>query len=140
MNRMRELRLEKGISMREAAERLNMPYTTYVNYEKNTREPNSETLIDIANFYNTSIDYLLGRSNERIDDRILDIVNTIDDDILQNTGNLRDAISIQAKRDATQSAKFSDTDEELLFSNYKSLNAEKKRSLIDYSNYLKSQM
>ena len=65
MNRMRELREEIGISMKEAARQLKMPYTTYVNYEKGFREPNSETLIDIADFFDTSIDYLLFKSNER---------------------------------------------------------------------------
>lgn len=63
MNRMHELRTEKGISMKEAASLLGMPYTTYVNYEKGTREPNSETLILLAEFYNTSIDYLVGKSS-----------------------------------------------------------------------------
>lgn len=65
MNRMKELREEKGISMKEAARQLNMAYTTYVNYEKGEREPNSETLISIANFFDTSIDYLLGKTNSR---------------------------------------------------------------------------
>ena len=65
MNRMKSLREEQGISMREAAKRLNMPYTTYVNYEKGEREPNSETLIAIASFYGTSIDYLLGKTSTR---------------------------------------------------------------------------
>ena len=65
MNRMRELREEIGISMKEAARQLKMPYTTYVNYEKGFREPNSETLIDIADFFDTSIDYLLFKSNVR---------------------------------------------------------------------------
>lgn len=49
--------------MKEAARQLEMPYTTYVNYEKGTREPNSETLISLAKFYNVSIDYLLGRTS-----------------------------------------------------------------------------
>ena len=49
--------------MREAARQLGMPYTTYVNYEKGTREPNSETLISLAKFYGTSIDYLLCKSD-----------------------------------------------------------------------------
>ena len=61
MNRLHQLRAEKGISMKETARQLNMPYTTYVNYEKGTREPNSETLILLAKFYNVSIDYLIGR-------------------------------------------------------------------------------
>ena len=61
MNRMQSLRMEKGLNMKEAAQALKMPYTTYVNYEKGTREPNSEILIKIAQFYGTSIDYLLGK-------------------------------------------------------------------------------
>ena len=66
MNRLSQLRQEKGLNMREAARQLGMPYTTYVNYEKGTREPNSETLIALAEFYGVSIDYLLcktGASN-----------------------------------------------------------------------------
>ena len=63
MNRLSQLRQEKGLNMREAARQLGMPYTTYVNSEKGTREPNSETLISLAKFYGTSIDYLLCKSD-----------------------------------------------------------------------------
>ena len=63
MNRIKELRQEKGISMMEAAKQLGMPYTTYVNYEKGLREPNSETLIMLANFFHVTIDYLVGNVN-----------------------------------------------------------------------------
>lgn len=63
MNRMRELREAKKLNMKEAAQALQMPYTTYVNYEKGTREPNSETLIAIAKFFDVSIDYLLGKES-----------------------------------------------------------------------------
>lgn len=63
MNRMKSLREERGLNMKEAAQSLGLPYTTYVNYEKGTREPNSETLILIARFYNTTIDYLIGKSD-----------------------------------------------------------------------------
>ena len=63
MNRLSQLRQEKGLNMREAARQLGMPYTTYVNYEKGTREPNSEILISLAKFYGTSIDYLLCKSD-----------------------------------------------------------------------------
>ena len=99
MNRISELRAEKGISMKEAARLLNMPYTTYVNYEKGTREPNSETLIALANFYNTSVDYLIGKSSDRIDEKTLDTVNSIDQDILEYAGNIKDALTLQAMRE-----------------------------------------
>lgn len=92
MNRMKELRDERGISMKDAANALAMPYTTYVNYEKGVREPNSETLIKIADFYNTSIDYLLCKPGaERIDEATLDKVNAIDPDVLSKAGNIYQA-------------------------------------------------
>lgn len=62
MFRLRELREAKGLNMREAAKLLSMPYTTYVNYEKGTREPTSEILIHLADFFETSVDYLVGRN------------------------------------------------------------------------------
>lgn len=64
MERIHELRKEMGISMREAAKRLQMPYTTYVNYEKGLREPSSEVLITLARFFNVTIDYLVGNVND----------------------------------------------------------------------------
>lgn len=48
--------------MKETARLLGMPYTTYVNYEKEQREPTSEVLILLADFFGTSVDYLVGRS------------------------------------------------------------------------------
>ena len=59
MNRLKLLREQKGLNMREAARLIGIPYTTYVNYEKGEREPNSETLIKLADFFETTIDYLL---------------------------------------------------------------------------------
>ena len=61
MNRLKVLREMHNLNMREVASKLGIPYTTYVNYEKGTREPNSEMLISLANFYSVSIDYLIGR-------------------------------------------------------------------------------
>ena len=46
--------------MRQTASLLGIPYTTYVGYEKNKREPNSETLTLIASFFNCTVDYLMG--------------------------------------------------------------------------------
>ena len=99
MNRLAELRKERKLSMAQVARDLGMPYTTYVNYEKGTREPNSETLILFANYFSASVDYLVGRSDDRINDSILDIVNEIDEDILNSCdGNLVKAIEEQKQR------------------------------------------
>jgi SOS-response transcriptional repressor LexA/DNA-binding XRE family transcriptional regulator len=55
------------MNMREAAQALGLPYTTYVNYEKGTREPNSEVLIKLAAHYGVTVDYLIGRANDPLD-------------------------------------------------------------------------
>lgn len=61
MFRIREVREQRGLSMREVSRLLNIPYTTYVGYEKEQREPTSEFLIQLADFYDTTVDYLVGR-------------------------------------------------------------------------------
>ena len=63
MNKLRQLRERKGLSMKATALALGLPYTTYVNYEKGTREPGSDMLVKLASFFGTSIDYLLGKTD-----------------------------------------------------------------------------
>ena len=65
MIRLKELREAKRLNMKEAARILNLPYTTYVNYEKGQREPTSEILILLADFFDTSVDFLVGRANRK---------------------------------------------------------------------------
>ena len=62
MLRIKELRESKKLNMKEAARLLDMPYTTYVNYEKGKREPTSEVLIQLADFFETTVDFLVGRN------------------------------------------------------------------------------
>ena len=64
MLRLKDLREERKLNMRQAAKALEIPYTTYISYVKGEREPNSEMLINLADFFNCSIDYLIGRSND----------------------------------------------------------------------------
>lgn len=91
MIRLKELREYSKKSMAQVARDLSIPYTTYVNYEKGTREPNSETLIMLADYFDCSVDYLLYRSDIRIDDSVLDKVNEIDTDLLEKHGNIYQA-------------------------------------------------
>ncbi len=65
MDNIKSLRLEKGYNMKQAAHELGLPYTTYVSYEKGDREPNSDVLIKIADFYGTTTDYVLGVPNAK---------------------------------------------------------------------------
>lgn len=59
-NRLKAAREQRGESQQEVAKNLGLPYTTYRNYELNLREPSAQTLISIANYFNLSLNYLLG--------------------------------------------------------------------------------
>lgn len=63
MNNLKALRLENGFNMKQTALNLGIPYTTYVSYEKGDREPNNETLIKMADFYCTTVDYILRKQD-----------------------------------------------------------------------------
>lgn len=61
MNRMQELREKMGLSQTEVANKLSISKSTYWDYEKSKREPNYEILIQIADFFQVPLDYLLRR-------------------------------------------------------------------------------
>lgn len=61
---LKELREEKGLSMRQLSTELGIHYNTYGFYERGEREPNIETLIQMADFFECSLDRLLGRENK----------------------------------------------------------------------------
>lgn len=77
MYRLKSLREEKGLNMKELSKLLDIPYTTYVGYEKEQREPGSDVLIKIADFYNTTVDYILGASDIKTLPTSIDIDNII---------------------------------------------------------------
>lgn len=68
MFKFEKLRKDKGLSMAQVARDLGLKYTTYVSYEKGDREPNSEMLIQIADYYGCTVDYLVGNATGKIID------------------------------------------------------------------------
>ncbi len=62
-NKLRELRLEKGVTQKEVAEFLGLTTKAYCFYELEKREPSLRTLAKICEFYDVSADYLIGRSD-----------------------------------------------------------------------------
>ena len=63
--RLIELRSERKISRREVATYTGMTERTYQRYENAERDPSAPALLALADFYDVSADYLLGRTNER---------------------------------------------------------------------------
>lgn len=81
--RLKELRMNNGLKQSDLAKLLSISTSRYGQYETGRRSPDYKLLIQIANFYNVSIDYLLGRTNvikpENIDENdLLAKLNTAD--------------------------------------------------------------
>ncbi|MET3508429.1 helix-turn-helix domain-containing protein [Halalkalibacter oceani] len=61
--RIASLRKQKGISQYELADRLGFSRGKLANYEQGSRQPDYDTLNKIADFFDVSVDYLLGRTD-----------------------------------------------------------------------------
>lgn len=84
--KLRELRKKHKLTQAQLAQKLFMSQNCYSSYENGRTEPNIEMLCKIANFYNVSVDYLIGHENNNIlgflnDDQkaIMQMVQDLDD-------------------------------------------------------------
>lgn len=63
--RLRDLREDKDLTQSDLARMLNCTQVCYSNYETGKRDIPTSVLIQLADYYDTSIDYLLGRTPEK---------------------------------------------------------------------------
>ena len=84
----KKLRMNKGISQVQLADKLNITKQSVSNWENEYIMPSVDMLIKIANFFNVSTDYLLGLSEKHtlntdgLSDLQITHIQTIIDDIL----------------------------------------------------------
>lgn len=62
--RLKELRLERGLTQHKLADLMNINSVTYLHYEKNQREPPLALLVSFAQFFGVTVDYLLGLEDD----------------------------------------------------------------------------
>ena len=61
--RIRDLREDRDLKQRQVAELLSCSQQVYSNYELGQRDIPTDVLIKLALFYNVSVDYILGLTN-----------------------------------------------------------------------------
>jgi len=69
MFRLKELRLESGLKRSKVANELQINAGTLANYENGIREAPYEYLIKFADYYDVSVDYLLGNDDKGVPPR-----------------------------------------------------------------------
>lgn len=64
-NNLKKLRESKKLTVEQVTEHLSISSSSYRKYEYNEREPSTDVVIEIADFYGVTTDYLLGREPEK---------------------------------------------------------------------------
>lgn len=62
MKNLKSLRLSKGLSQLKLAELFNISQQSIYKYENGLAEPDIDALIKLADYFETSVDYLIGHS------------------------------------------------------------------------------
>lgn len=73
MNRLKYLREEKNMLQEDLAKVLDVSQKTISNYETGERDMSTETLTKLSEYFNVSIDYLLGKSDIRNPEEVKNI-------------------------------------------------------------------
>ena len=63
--RLRELRRERDMTQNDLAKAIMVPRVTYTHYELGKRTPDLDTIIQLARYFDVTLDYLLGVSENR---------------------------------------------------------------------------
>jgi transcriptional regulator with XRE-family HTH domain len=63
--RLRDLREDRDLTQKELSEILHCSQQVYSNYELGQRDIPTQILMALADFYDTTTDYILGRTNRR---------------------------------------------------------------------------
>jgi transcriptional regulator with XRE-family HTH domain len=78
LTRLGELRKSRKWSMQETADRLGIAKSTYAGYESGYREPSLQALSQLADLFDTTIDYLLKRGNDGPNIELIELLNSKD--------------------------------------------------------------
>lgn len=76
---LKRLRTKKGLTSEELCSKIGIKGGSYRNYERNDRKPDYDTLVKLADFYNVSTDYLLGRPDAKAPADPIDKLMTVDE-------------------------------------------------------------
>lgn len=66
--RLKKLRKDSGFTQVDVAEKLGISQPAYASWERGVKKPTQENLVKIAQILNVSVDYLVGNSQETLDE------------------------------------------------------------------------
>lgn len=90
-NKIKQLRLERDLSQKELGQILGVSNVTISMYENNDRQPDSETIKKLADYFRVTTDYLLGRTENP--DATVTLTEKNEKDIAKKMKKLREELS-----------------------------------------------
>ena len=88
---LKNLRIEKGLNQTELAEKLFINKSMISSYEKGTRRPSLDILMQLTFIFNVSIDYMLGVQRNEVEDKQKSIdISGLNDNQIKIIENLID--------------------------------------------------
>ncbi|MFI3228782.1 MAG: helix-turn-helix transcriptional regulator [Bacillota bacterium] len=112
MNRIKELREEKGLYQQDLAQMLNLKQATVSSWELGKSEPNFATLIELSRLFECKIDYIIGNEND--------------------IGNIEYTKSTTTEQDLILAILHNDKQYNTLIKNFAKLSYKKKNEVIDF--------
>lgn len=70
--KLKELRIKKGFTQKEIAEKLNTTQNTYSRWESDTIKPSYIDIVNLANIYNVSTDCIL-EHNQQVESKLIEL-------------------------------------------------------------------
>lgn len=66
INRIREIRKQRGLTMKQLGKIVDLAESTISQYETGKRQPDNETLLKLSEYFGVTVGYLLGAENETV--------------------------------------------------------------------------
>ena len=66
--RLKKLRKDAGLTQVDVSEKLGISQPAYASWERGIKKPTQDNLVKIAQVLNVSVDYLVGNSEEKVDE------------------------------------------------------------------------
>ena len=96
MNRLKEIRERRGKTQKEVADFLGRTVATYANYETGRRDMDTDTLLVLAQYFDVTTDYILGRAREE-ELKSKESETTVDDLLLKEADRIAAQIQLLPK-------------------------------------------
>lgn len=94
-SRLRELRKNNGLTMKELGKKFSLAESTISGYENGNRKPDLEMIDAFANYFKVSSDYLLGRTDNHVPTELLNPISKDERDIAKRMEEIKKDLTKQ---------------------------------------------